>query len=77
MTPLGAVGIRATDGVECRIAADEREFAAAIVDVLRDDDRRHAMERAARELVLRHFTADIMTDRSESLYRELVSEASR
>lgn len=77
MTPLGAVGIRATDGVECRIAADERSFAAALVEVLRDDDKRHAMERAARELVLRHFTADIMTQRSESLYRELTAEVRR
>ena len=73
VTPIGAAGILAEDGVHYRIADDERAFARAVVEVLRDDERRHAMERAARSLVLEHYTSEIMADRSEAIFKEMLS----
>ena len=69
---IGAAGIRATDGVEFRLADDERSFAAAIVELLRDTDKRHAMERAARELVLDCYTAEKSALRSENTFKEML-----
>jgi glycosyltransferase involved in cell wall biosynthesis len=44
VTPLGAVGERVVDGVSGTVARDDRAFAAAAIEVLRDDGlwrRRH------------------------------------
>jgi GT2 family glycosyltransferase/glycosyltransferase involved in cell wall biosynthesis len=76
VTPLGASGIEVTDNVECRIATDEHAFAAAVVELLRNEDQRRAMENAARELVADHYTSEIHARRSESLYREICAGTS-
>ena len=73
VTPIGAAGIVAEDGVEFRIGVDERATADAIVELLRDDEKRHSMEEAARELVLLNYTNELMANRSEAVYRELMA----
>jgi glycosyltransferase involved in cell wall biosynthesis len=73
VTPIGAAGIVAEDGVEFRIGVDERETADAIVELLHDDEKRHAMEESARELVLLNYTNELMADRSEVIFGELMT----
>lgn len=72
VTPVAAAGIDAVDGEHFRIADDEQSFAAAIVDLLKDRDRRHRMERAARALVERRYTTEMLARSYEVVYREMM-----
>ena len=72
VTPVAAAGIEARDGKHFRIAADEQGFARAIVELLQDRDRRQQMERAARTLVERHYTKEMLAQHYEALYREML-----
>jgi glycosyltransferase involved in cell wall biosynthesis len=72
VTPIGAAGIRGRDGVEFRIGTGESETAAAIAELLQNQEMRHAMEQAARQLVLAEYTIDLVAERSEAIYRELM-----
>lgn len=74
-TPQGAAGITGAAGHGMRVAADAPAFAAAIIDLLGDEAGRHAMERAARELVLTRFSAEKTAERAESIYREVLLRA--
>jgi glycosyltransferase involved in cell wall biosynthesis len=49
-------------------------LADALISLLTDADRRHEMGSAARKRAASHFSADVMVDQIESLYRELVSQ---
>ena len=73
VTPVAAAGIEARDGEHFRIAGDEQGFARAIVELLKDRDRRQRMEQSARTLVERHYTKEMLAQRYEDLYREMLS----
>ena len=73
VTPVAAAGIEARDGEHFRIASDEQGFARAIVELLKDRDRRQQMEQSARTLVERHYTKEMLAQRYEDLYREMLS----
>jgi len=51
---------------------DPGAFAAALVELLTDDELRQRLGRAARERALAEFTLDRMTDRYRSLYESLI-----
>jgi sugar transferase (PEP-CTERM/EpsH1 system associated) len=54
-TTVGAEGLPVTDGTHLVIADEPREFADAVVRLLRDVPRRRALEAAARRLVVDHY----------------------
>jgi len=47
-TSIGVEGLPVTDGVDCRIADDPRQFAAAVVALLRDKSLQRSISQAAR-----------------------------
>ena len=53
-TTVGAEGLDVTDGRDLILADDARSFAAAVVALLRDTERRREMERAAVALAARY-----------------------
>jgi glycosyltransferase involved in cell wall biosynthesis len=54
-TAVGAEGLPVTDGRDVLIADEPRAFASAVVALLRDVDRRRALEQAARALVVERY----------------------
>jgi len=54
-TQIGVEGLPVTSGVHCEIVDDPSGFAEAVVTLLRDQERRTAMSRRAREHVQRNF----------------------
>ncbi len=54
-TTVGAEGLPVVDGTHAIVADEPRTFADAIVSLLRGPSRRHAIERAARSLVVEQF----------------------
>jgi glycosyltransferase involved in cell wall biosynthesis len=52
---------------------DPESLAAALDDILRDEERREAMGRRGRALVLERFTAEAMARRFEALYEEILA----
>ena len=55
-TTIGAENINAIDGQDWLVADDDREFAQAVVDLMRDDSKRRDMERNAFQFVEHCFT---------------------
>jgi sugar transferase (PEP-CTERM/EpsH1 system associated) len=54
-TTVGAEGLPVASGEHLLVADQPRTFARAVVDLLRDPDRRHRLESAARALVLERY----------------------
>ncbi len=54
-TTVGAEGLPVTPGQDIVIADEPDRFAAAVVDLLRNDVRRSAIERRARDLVVSRY----------------------
>jgi glycosyltransferase involved in cell wall biosynthesis len=54
-TTVGAEGLPVTDGTHVMLADEPRTFAAAVVALLRDPNRRRQLETAARALVVEHY----------------------
>jgi polysaccharide biosynthesis protein PslH len=61
-TTIGAEGLPLTDGEHALIADGPRAFADAVVSLLRDDRRRHALAAAARRLVVEHYDWSVAAD---------------
>ena len=55
-TTIGAENINAIDGQDWLVADDDREFAQAVVDLMRDDSKRRDMEKNAFQFVEHCFT---------------------
>jgi len=66
-TTIGAEGIAATDGRELMLRDGDAEFAAAVVQLLRDDALAERMGRAGRALVTRKYAWTASADALESL----------
>jgi glycosyltransferase involved in cell wall biosynthesis len=54
-TTIGAEGLPVTSGVNAILADEPRHFARAVVDLMRDETRRHQIEAAARALVVERY----------------------
>jgi len=54
-TTVGAEGLPVVDGTHVMLADDPPSFARAVVDLIRDVDRRRRLERAARALVVERY----------------------
>ncbi len=54
-TTVGAEGLPVVDGEHVLIADEPRAFAGAVISLLRDEQRRHALGAAARALVLERY----------------------
>jgi sugar transferase (PEP-CTERM/EpsH1 system associated) len=61
-TTIGAEGLPLTNGEHALIADGPRAFADAVVSLLRDDRRRHALAAAARRLVVEHYDWSVAAD---------------
>jgi glycosyltransferase involved in cell wall biosynthesis len=59
-TSVGAEGLDVTDGRDVLLADDARAFAGAVIDLLRDRERRRALERAALETAARHDWSNVV-----------------
>ncbi len=73
-TWLGMEGIAAEDGVHFDLADEPERFAAAVVALLRDPERRRALGQRARDLVLRLYDAPVVLGRLEQAFAEAVDE---
>ena len=71
-TTLGAEGLPVTHGRNILIADDPREFAGAVVRVLRDRELAAALGRAARALVEQQFTWKAAASQFETILQETV-----
>ena len=70
----GARGLSVTAGRELVLAETDEEFADAIVELLRDSERRAAIGTAARSWVLANLSWERTVDAYTELYRELLRE---
>lgn len=69
-TTVGAEGLPVTAGEHLLLADEPRAFARGVVRLLRDVDRRRALEQAARELVLARYDWSVVAgDLEEALMR--------
>jgi sugar transferase (PEP-CTERM/EpsH1 system associated) len=77
-TTVGAEGLPLTPGREILIADDPERFAGAAVQLLRDQDLRHSIESAARQLVLQHYDwAAVFGDLEAALVESSTSRSSQ
>ena len=70
----GARGLRVTGGRELLLAETDEEFAEAIVELLRDPERRAAVGTAARSWVLANLSWERTVDAYTELYCELLGK---
>ena len=54
-TTIGAEGLPVTDGEHVLLADEPRAFADAVIALMRNVERRRAIEAAARKLVVEHY----------------------
>lgn len=78
-TRIAAVPLAVRDGVTGELIepGDTHALSRALVAILVDPKRRHAMGRAGRQHAIEKFSADAMLPRVEALWRELVPELER
>jgi glycosyltransferase involved in cell wall biosynthesis len=76
-TPLSCEGIQVTDGEDVLIGRTPAELAAAATRLLGDESLRRRIGNAGRRLVLRDHTWEMVADRYEALYHDLIAAASR
>lgn len=75
-TTLGAEGLEFQDGVEIALADDPERFAAAVADLLNDQNRRSAMGAAARRVVEERYSMKVLRESIRTAFN-WVSERSR
>lgn len=72
-TPISVEGLEVRVGRNLVLADDPRPFARAVVDLLRDPERRDALARAGRETALEHYSVATRMDQFESLLRDVAA----
>jgi glycosyltransferase involved in cell wall biosynthesis len=72
-TTLGIEALEVADGRELRIADTPADFAAAVLELLRDRDARRRLGQAGRARVLQRYTWDACAASYEELYGQLVA----
>lgn len=73
-TPLAVEGLDVTDGEQVLVAETEAAFADALVALLRDPERRTALEMAARAWAEQHLDLTAPVRAYEQLYESLAGE---
>ena len=68
-TRLGCDGFPFEDGREVRFADEQNDFAAAVVNLIRDRSAATVLGQRAREFVASHFGWESIVPRLEELYR--------
>jgi sugar transferase (PEP-CTERM/EpsH1 system associated) len=76
-TTIGAEGLPVTNGRDIVIADDPKEFANAVVGLIRDDRNRQQLESAARRLVLDHYDWSAVAHDFESALTAVTSGSNR
>lgn len=71
-TPLGAEGLDVTDGQELRLARGARQFISAIIELLEHPDHAEGLARRARRTAEQRWDANVVLERLEQAYRELL-----
>jgi glycosyltransferase involved in cell wall biosynthesis len=74
-TTVGAEGLPVIDGTHVRLADEPQAFADAVIELLRDVDRRRALETAARALVLERYDWSAVAGQLEHALVELARAA--
>lgn len=74
-TTIGAEGNRGIDGRELVIRDEPDEFATAVVQLLGDPSRRHALGQNARALATKEYSWTHIADRFEQLYERVLRKA--
>jgi glycosyltransferase involved in cell wall biosynthesis len=72
-TSIGCEGIEAENNEHHLVADTPQEFARVTVEILRNDDLRNKLERNGRELAKRKYDWDIICNKLNRVYVELVS----
>jgi glycosyltransferase involved in cell wall biosynthesis len=75
-TSIGCEGLETIDGVNILIRDEPSEFAAAVVDVLRNSELRARLQAGGRQTVETHYAWSVVGARLNAAYHELI-EASR
>jgi glycosyltransferase involved in cell wall biosynthesis len=76
-TSIGCEGLETLDGVNILIRDEPREFAAAVVDVLRNGELRALLEREGRHTVETHYAWSVVGARLNAAYHELIYSGRR
>jgi glycosyltransferase involved in cell wall biosynthesis len=69
---LAVEGLDVSDGEELRIAEDDPQFVARIVELLDDDEERHLLGQRARAWAVKHLQWGPLVTEYERLYQELI-----
>lgn len=76
-TTLGAEGLRVTSGEHLILADDPASFAAAVVDLLGNEEKRRTLARQARQLVEAEFSAETIARQFERICLDTVEAKAR
>jgi polysaccharide biosynthesis protein PslH len=71
-TSIGCEGLETVDGINILIRDEPREFAAAVVEVLRNRELRARLEREGRRTVETHYAWNVVGARLNAAYYELI-----
>lgn len=71
-TRYGNEGIRASDGKEILVADSPKDFAAAVIILLRDDAARNAIGEAGRRFVTANFSKEVFSETVDTAYRKVL-----
>ena len=74
-THLGAEGLGASDGIDICLADDPARFADALINLLRDPDRRRRMATAAHRFVHERYAEEVVAPRLQAIVRDAVRRA--
>jgi len=74
-TSIGCEGLETRDGVNILIRDEPREFAAAVIDVLRNGELRARLGRGGRHTVETHYAWGVVGARLNAAYHELIDAA--
>jgi len=73
-TSIGCEGLETRDGVNILIRDEPKEFAAAVVEVLRNGELRSRLEREGRRTVETHYAWSVVGARLNAAYHSLIDE---
>lgn len=71
-TPVGAEGIAVRDGVDMEIASSDEEFAAKVILLLRDPQRRKRIATAARAIAEREYSWEVVNQRMHAAVQTVI-----
>ena len=76
-TPIGAEGLPFRDGRQILLAGQPRDFASAVIEILKKSALRKAIENAARKEVVANHGWEAVVDKVEDVLDRVVSNAKK